>query len=128
MLVIDSSALVKFFSGEEGWESLSQYVTEALTLRFALSELGNALLKKIRSDAADAKKAEEAFAQYSISAVLLHDEEYTKSAFRIGHANGLAMYDSMFIAACTDEGLELVTCDSKQAQVARKLGVKVTEC
>ncbi|MCL5239411.1 MAG: type II toxin-antitoxin system VapC family toxin [Candidatus Marsarchaeota archaeon] len=127
MQVIDSSALVKFFSREDGWEAVSQYVKEALTLHFALSELGNSLLKKIHSNNADVGKAEEVLKRYSKSAVLLNDEEYVESAFHIARANGLAMYDSMFIAACKEEGMELVTCDAGQASVARQLGIGVME-
>ena len=128
MLVIDSSALVKFFSKEEGWENVLPYIGEAMTMRFALAELGNSLLKKVHNDKIDLKRAEELLTVYSKNAVLLHDEQYTGLAFKTAHDNGLAMYDSISIAACKSEGSGLVTCDGDQAKVARKLGITVAEC
>lgn len=128
MEVIDSSALVRFFSKEEGWERVSPYVEESMTLSLAVVELGNALLKKVRIGEIKLKSAMEMLAMYSKKAFLLNDEEYAELAFGTALDNGIAMYDSMFIAACKDEGLGLVTCDGNQAEAARRLGITVTEC
>ena len=49
MKVIDSSALIKYFSCEEGWERVREVMLEGVvTLDLAIKELLNALWKKVR--------------------------------------------------------------------------------
>lgn len=128
MLVIDTSAVVKFFCKEEGWEGVKAYFADGMTMSFALSELGNALLVKVLNHHFGFTEASEILSKYAKAASLLNDEEYVETAFRIAHSNRLTMYDSLFVAACIDEGFGLVTCDVKQAMEARNLGVSVIEC
>ncbi len=128
MLLIDTSAIVKFFSQEEGWEQVRQYIADAMTLHMAISELGNALLFKVRKKDLSLKTATEILSKYAKNAVLLNDEEYTEPALQAAYEGGLTMYDSTFLAACMEEGFGLVTCDRTQAKEARRLGIEVTEC
>lgn len=97
-------------------------------MSLAVSEIGNSLLKKVRKRQVQQKIANEILVKYSQKAVLLHDEEYANTAFQTANAKNISFYDSMFIAACIEENLELVTCDENQARVARELGIGVTEC
>ena len=127
MQLIDSSALVRYFSKEEGWESVERYVLDSVTMTLAISELGNSLHKKVNKHQVQQKMANEIFVKYSQKAVLLHDEEYVNTAFQTAHDKNISFYDSLFIAACVDEDLELVTCDRNQAKVAREVGVGVIE-
>ena len=49
MRVINSSALIKYFSREEGWERVREVMLKGVvTLDLAIKELSNALWKKIR--------------------------------------------------------------------------------
>lgn len=128
MLVIDSSALVKLFSKEEGWEKVREYMTEGMTMSMSIAEVGNALLFKVLKHDLLFETANDILAKFARSMALMHDEEYVETALKTAHTNGITMYDSMFIAACIEEGFGLVTCDQKQAKVARKLGITVTEC
>jgi len=46
--VIDSSALIKYFSREKGWEDVRRYMLEGvLTIDLAIKETLNALWRKI---------------------------------------------------------------------------------
>ena len=48
MRVIDSSSLVKYFSREEGWRKVGEYLLEGVvSTDLVVKEVGNALWKKI---------------------------------------------------------------------------------
>jgi predicted nucleic acid-binding protein len=127
MRVIDSSALVRYFSKEEGWERVEQYVLDSVTVTLAISEVGNSLRKKVLKQEIQQKIANEILVKYAKKVLLLHDEEYVNTAFQTSSLNDINFYDSMFIAACMEESFELVTCDGNQARVARNLGIGVIE-
>lgn len=128
MLLIDSSAIVRFFSREPGWDQITDYISQSLTLSFALVEFGNALLKKVAKKELKREYAVELIERYSSRAILINQNEYLGAALEIAAENGLVMYDSIFIAAALTEGHELVSCDERQISVAKSLGVKTIEC
>lgn len=128
MLLIDSSAIVKFFSKEPGWETLAEYMASSLTLPLALVELGNALSKKVTKGEIKVDAAIELLDSYSKNAVLIDEGRHLVPALKVAIGNKLAANDSLFIAAAIDEGYDLVSCDQKQIDVARKLGLKAIKC
>jgi predicted nucleic acid-binding protein len=126
--VIDSSALVKYFSREVGWEKVGEVMFEGVvTLDLAIKELSNALWKKVLRNEMN----------YETAARIIRDivegkpfpiepqERYLLNAFEIAVKGNATVYDALFIAMAREKGLELVTCDEKQAEIAEKLGLKV---
>lgn len=128
MLLIDSSAIVKFFSKERGWENAEQYVAVATTIPLAVIELGSALLKKSSKKEITIQLAAEMLAEYSANSILINQNKYVSAAFAIAAENNTSVYDSLFIASAIGEGYDLVSCDKKQIKAARKLGIKVIVC
>lgn len=128
MLLIDSSAIVKFFSKEPGWDSIGKYMETSVTLSFAIVELGNALLKKMKKNELDIKTAIELVRGYSDSAILLDQNNHIDTALKIAFVKNLAVYDSLFIATALDEGYDLVSCDAKQIKAADELDIKTIKC
>ncbi|MCQ5340551.1 MAG: type II toxin-antitoxin system VapC family toxin [Candidatus Methanomethylicia archaeon] len=128
MRVIDSSALVKYFSREVGWEKVGEVISEGVvTLDLAIKELSNALWKKVlRSEM-----------NHEIAMRIIRDivegkpfpietqERYLLDAFEIAVKSNVTVYDALFIAMAKRKSLELVTCDEKQAEITKKLGLKV---
>jgi predicted nucleic acid-binding protein len=127
MLVIDSSAIVKYFSKEEGWESLQDKITEGSTIQFALVELANALMNKVLDRKMGIGLAHVVMEEFAPQIPLLDQGKYAISAFDISKGNDLSFYDGLFIATAMGEGCDLLTCDPKQADVAKKLGLRVIE-
>jgi predicted nucleic acid-binding protein len=128
MLVIDSSAVVKFFSRERGWEEIDRYIEDSATLPFAVIEFGNAMVTKVIAREVDAETAAALVDGYSRKAILVDQKDYVKAAMEIAAANNLTVYDSIFIAAALIGRWDLVSCDRKQVEVARKLGVNAIMC
>ena len=128
MLLIDSSAIVKFFSKEPGWEGIEQHIASAVTIPPALVEVGSALLKKLAEREISRQIAAEILTEYSRTAILVNQNKYVPEAFKIAAENGTSIYDSLFIAVAVEEGYELVSCDKKQLKTASKLGIKTIRC
>ncbi len=127
MKVIDSSALIKYFSREEGWERVREVMLEGVvTLDLAIKELSNALWKKVRRAEMSIDIArsilEDLIANKAIP--IESEDKYLDKAFEIAVEHGLTVYDSLFIAMALKRSLDLITCDENQASIARKLGVK----
>lgn len=128
MLLIDSSAIVKFFSRETGWEKVKNYIAEALTIQLAIVELSSALSKKVMKNEVQENTALEILNEYSEKAILLDQRRYINSAFKLSINRNISIYDSFFIAAALQEGCDLVSCDEKQMKVAKSLGIKIVNC
>ena len=127
MRVIDSSALIKYFSREKGWEDVRRYMLEGvLTIDLAIKETLNALWRKIIKEEI----------MYETVVKLIKDltenrpfplesqEQYLTDAFEIAVNNHITIYDALFIAVAKRRNLELITSDKKQADIAERLGVK----
>jgi predicted nucleic acid-binding protein len=128
MLLIDTSAIVKFFSKEPGWEGTAKHVANSLTIPLAAVELGSALLKKARKNEIAQDTAIELLNGYLESAIFVDQNKHLGTAVRIAIKADLAIYDSLFIATALNEGYELASCDEKQIKVANGLGIKTIGC
>ncbi|MGQ9469579.1 MAG: type II toxin-antitoxin system VapC family toxin [Nitrososphaerales archaeon] len=128
MRVIDSSSLVKFFSREEGWNRVEEVMLEGVvSLGLSLKEVINALWKKVLNEEMKTQDAEEILKDLTKQEVIkiLNQNDYMLGAFKIAVENKITIYDALFIELAKSTNNELVTSDSKQAEIARKEGVKI---
>jgi len=124
----DSSALVKYFAKEEGWEAVRNYILGGVaTLDLAIKEVGNALWKKVlrrEMRLADAIEIITDLAKgYAVK--LLGQEKFLEEGLRLAVEQRITLYDALFIVAAKKLGLPLLTADRLQAEVARRVGVEV---
>jgi predicted nucleic acid-binding protein len=129
--VIDSSALVKYFAREEGWESVRELILEGvITLDLAIKEVANALWRKVKRGDMSANVALEIIRDLSESKAVrvMGQDEYIEDAFRIALEYGITVYDSLFIVLAERLGVELVTCDGVQGEKAVARGINVVMC
>lgn len=128
MKVIDSSAIIKFFVKEPGWERARAHLTSAITIELALKELGNALWKKVRRNEMRLEDAVEIMKFYPQAINISDQKKYLEKALELAAEQDMTVYDSLFIALAVENNCELITCDRKQMLAAEKLGVRVIEC
>ena len=73
------------------------------------------------------KDAVEIVRGFKLIARFIEQDTVIERAFELALKYELTLYDSLFIAAAEKTGATLVTCDSKQAEVARLLGLQVEQ-
>ena len=54
---------------------------------------------------------------------MVNQEKYLSKAFEIAVRNRITVYDALFVALARELNVELITSDTKQAEVAEKEGV-----
>lgn len=128
MRVIDSSALVKYFSREAGWDRVEKVLKEGtITVGLAVKEVGNALWKKaVAGDMGleDARRIVEDLAEGGV--VKIYDQgSLLSEALEVAYRHNITIYDALFIVLAEKLGLDLVTADTLQGKVARERGVNV---
>jgi len=125
--VIDSSALIKYFSREKGWEDVRRYMLEGvLTIDLAIKETLNALWRKIIKEEIMYETVVKLIKDLTENRLfpLESQEQYLTDAFEIAVNNHITIYDALFVAVAKRRNLELITSDKKQANIAERLGVK----
>jgi len=125
---IDSSAIVKYLSREPGWERVREVMKEGIvTLNFAVIEVANALWKKVVRNEMGLEEVQKIMKAIVEAKLIPLEpfESYVIDALRIAVEHKVAVYDALFIAFALKRGLELVTADERQAEVAKALGVRV---
>ncbi|ADY01608.1 PilT domain protein [Vulcanisaeta moutnovskia 768-28] len=128
MRVIDSSALIKYFAREIGWERVRELMMDGvITIDLAIKEVANALWKKVIRGETNYDTA------LTIIKTLLEDtipiidqREYLMKALELAVKHRITIYDAIFIVLALEKNMELITSDKAQAAVAEKIGVKVT--
>ena len=128
MRVADSSAIVKYYVHEPGWERVREIMKEGVvTLNFAIIEIANALWRKIMRSEMSVDIAKEIVEDLVIRRAIPLEpfENYITEALKISAQRRVTVYDALFIAFALKKGLELVTVDEKQAEVAKVLGIGV---
>ncbi|MEZ0290245.1 MAG: type II toxin-antitoxin system VapC family toxin [Sulfolobales archaeon] len=129
MRVVDTSALVAFFLREENWRELAGYMEQTLSLYLVVAEFYNALWKAVRrryltSD--NAKRIAIYFNDYHAKNMVLEPENlYVDRALEIALENNITVYDALYIAQAQKHRKPLLTLDTKQREVARKLGISI---
>jgi len=125
--VIDSSVLVKYFSGEPGWERAEQALLDVVvTLPLAVKEVANALWKKVLRGELGPEAARRVATDLALGAVPLYRQEPLMArALELALEARITVYDALFIALAEHLGAPLVTADRRQAEAARRLGLEV---
>lgn len=132
--VIDTSAFSKFLLKEEGWEGVVPYLQpgeEPVTVELLLVETANVLWKHaVKMETIEKEKAEKLFEGVmelvESGAFKVEDNaKYLGEAFRLALEKGITVYDALFIAQARALNAPLVTCDEKQGEIARELGLNV---
>ena len=131
MIVIDASSLAKYILKEENWIKVEEYLLrEVCSIDHIVKEVVNSIWKHIvifrRFSLEEGKTAYQLLNKIIDEGLILIEDErnYIDEALDIAIKNLITIYDSLYIAQALKYG-ELLTSDSKQAGVARKLGVKV---
>lgn len=133
MIVIDSSAFVKFILREEGWEELVDYLKPEMnpySVDYILIESANALWKYCRLHGV--VKTGQALKLFEYVMRLFEDRvinleaagKYLGEGLRVALKYGLSVYDTLFIVQAKANGATLVTSDHLQEEMAKELGVK----
>jgi len=132
VIVVDASALAKYLLREEGWRSVERYLERGVySVDHVVKEVANAVWKhSVLHGGIDTGLALEL---YRVLRMLIGDvvvlepqEKYLDEAVRIAFESRVTVYDALYIAQALSKG-GLLTADSQQARVARRLGVTVYE-
>jgi predicted nucleic acid-binding protein len=128
VIVVDSSALSKYFLKEEEWMEVKEHIERvSISLEMALKEACNALWKRVRRGEVEEEVAlnmVKAIAEWEILK-MADQRELMEEAFKIAVREELPLYDSLFIALAKMRGLPLLTSDERQAESASSEGVEV---
>jgi predicted nucleic acid-binding protein len=129
MNIIDSSVLVKFFLKEPGWEGVKEHIINSVGIELNIKELYNAVWKKnIMKQIILSKEILKDLSEIDQVITIVDQRKYMNIALEVAVANKITVYDSLFIAIAKAQNYRLVTCDVKQAEIAKKLDVKVILC
>ena len=126
MRVIDSSSLVKFFSKEEGWKAVRELILEGvISLDLSIKEVANALWKKVLRNEMSISDANKIITDLSEAEAIkiVNQDNYLSKAFEIAVRNRITVYDALFVALAKELNIELITSDTKQAEIAKKEGI-----
>ena len=132
VIVVDASALAKYILREDNWRSIRSFLEkETISLDHVVKEVANAIWKKsamLKQEPPNIAKMRLQLLRKLVDedVVKIEDElMYLDKAFEIAIENGLTVYDALYIAQAIAHHAELLTSDKRQAEVAKKLGVKV---
>src|SRR5919108_2473837 len=125
---IDSSSIAKFVNREDNWEAAAEALRAGcVSIDLAVKETGNSLWKRVHRGQLDSKRAKQIFAEFigSLPFKVADQARLYRPAFDIATSFSITVYDALFLALSREEGLQFVTSDPSQAEVAKKLGVEV---
>ena len=125
MQVIDASALTKYLAKEEGWRRVSMLIVSKLTISIDLviKEVANALWKKVRLNEMDIDTAKDLVNSIPKIIMIENQRPLLSKTLDIAFRYGVTVYDALYIALAENKGCSLITCDAKQAEVARDLNI-----
>ena len=127
MKVIDSSALIKYFSREEGWEKVEEHILEgATTLDLAIKEVANALWRKILKEEMETHQAKEILEDLikAQAIKIIPQNTLIAEALELAIKHHTPIYDTLFITLAKKLKTTLITSDTKQGSIAQKEEVK----
>ena len=131
MIVIDTSALIKYLLKEEGWEEVSEFLRNSedlASLEMALIEGANAVWKRHNLYRDIPTETAQRILDYlhATKGIILYENplQYLPEGERIALEHKITVYDALYIAQALKYG-ELATSDEKQGEIAEKLGVEV---
>jgi predicted nucleic acid-binding protein len=119
--VIDSSALIKYLTREDGWENVENQIREGcITLELAIKEAANALIKKILNNEITIETSKRIIAQIPRIVKITPQTEHLSKAIEIAAKHKITVYDALFIALAANTNQPLITSDRKQAETSEK--------
>ena|ERR1700680_3142840 len=125
MAIVDSSAYVKYFAKEPGWDKASDHLMQPVSIGLALAEVANALSKKVVLGEISEEDAELLLRKMMEVTRLVGQSESVIPALKMSAEKRITVYDALFIVAALENKLGLTTSDVKQARVAEEFGVSV---
>jgi predicted nucleic acid-binding protein len=132
--VIDSSALVAFCLKEKDLdrEKIGELLLKGLfSVDLIISESANAIATSLRRGLTDkdtALRAFEVMLDFTTNNIRLTPQgEIISDAFEMAESRNIAIYDALYISLTKKIKGSLVSLDSNQLDLARKLGIKVEE-
>ena len=132
MIVVDASALAKYILKEYNWRNIRKVLEEeAISLDHVVKEVANAIWKRsvvLNQEPPDVARTRLQLLKRLVNEAVVGIEnelEYLDKAFEIAVENGITVYDALYIAQAIAHNAELLTSDKKQAEVAKRLGLKV---
>ena len=127
--LLDTSALVKYLAGEEGWERVAPLLEGSYTLDVAVVEVANVLARRVRSARLTAEAARRALSSVldgSHGLTIVSSRGFLEEALDLSSREDITVQDALFVVAALGLRAELVTADSRQAEVAARQGVPVS--
>ena len=114
---------------EEGSEWVSAYLRAGVaSLELLVKETCNAALTAVRRGTIEksslGRVVEAAVRLSSTNVKMFPQGELIESAVRIASENGLTIYDSLYISLAQRLKAPLVSLDSRQGEVAKKMGIR----
>jgi len=125
MAIVDSSAYVKYFAKEPGWDKAAEYLIQPTSIGLALAEVANALSKKVALGEINNEDAALLLRKMTEITRLVGQSESVIPALKMSTEKRITVYDALFIVAALENQLGLTTSDAKQARAAEELGVSV---
>ncbi|RLG87184.1 MAG: PIN domain nuclease [Thermoprotei archaeon] len=132
MIVVDASALAKYILKEDNWRNIREVLEEeSVSLDHVVKEVANAIWKRsvvLNQEPPDVARTRLQLLKRLVNEGIVGIEnelEYLDKAFEIAVENGITVYDALYIAQAIAHRAELLTSDKKQAEVAKRLGLKV---
>jgi len=124
VIVIDASALTKFILKEEGWEEVISYLKAGtVSVDLVVKEVANAIWKTFKQEVISIEEAKTILKALKeiVEKVIKIEEElnYVDEAIKIAFSRNITIYDSLYIAMAKIKGLNLLTIDETQANVAK---------
>ena len=125
MTIVDSSAYVKYFAKEPGWDEAASHLVQPTSIGLAFAEVAKALSKKVALDEMSQDDAELLLRKMMEVTRLVGGVESVVPAIKLSREKRITVYDALFIVAALEYKLGLTTCDAKQARAAQELGISV---
>ena len=131
MIVIDTSALIKYLLKEKGWREVSEFLRSSsnlVSLEMALVEGANAIWKRYNLYRDISLETAQRILDYlhATKGIILYENplQYLPEGEKIALEHRVTVYDALYIAQALKYG-SLATSDEKQGKVAEGLGVDV---
>ena len=125
MAIVDSSAYVKYFAKEPGWDKAADHLMQPVSIGLAWAEVANALSKKAMLGEISEEDAASLLRKTIEVTKLVGRSESVIPALKMSTEKHISVYDALFIVAALENKLGLATSDVKQARVAQEFGVSV---
>lgn len=126
MRVIDASALVKYFAREKGWKRVSELILDGVvSIELVMKEVANSLWRKVKQGEMEPDVALALIGKVPKIVKIDSQSPLLTRAFKIALRYSITIYDALYIALAENKKYELITCDKKQAEIAKELNIGV---